>query len=47
MDFSFAEEQEQIEALAKEFCQREADSERFEEIAAKTYAAKEKSFTTM
>ena len=40
MDFSLTEEQKQIKALAKEFCQREADLERFEEIGAKTYAAR-------
>ncbi len=40
MDFSFTEEQKQIKALAKEFCQREADQERFEEIGAKTCAAR-------
>jgi acyl-CoA dehydrogenase len=40
MDFSFTEEQKQIKALAKEFCQREADLKRFEEIAAKTFEAR-------
>ena len=40
MDFTFTEEQKQIKALAKEFCQREADQERFAEIGAKTCAAR-------
>jgi acyl-CoA dehydrogenase len=40
MDFSLTEEQKQIKALAKEFCQREADRKRFEEIGAKTCAAR-------
>jgi alkylation response protein AidB-like acyl-CoA dehydrogenase len=40
MDFSFTEEQKQIKALSKEFCQREADLKRFEEIEAKTCAAR-------
>ena len=40
MNFSLTEEQKQIKALAKEFCQREADLKRFEEIGAKTCAAR-------
>ena len=40
MDFSFTEEQKQLKALAKEFCQREADMERFAEIGTKTCEAR-------
>ncbi len=40
MDFSLTEEQKQIRALAKEFCQREADPKRFDEIGDKTIAAR-------
>ena len=36
MDFSLNEEQKQIMALVKQFCQREVDHKRLEEIATKT-----------
>jgi alkylation response protein AidB-like acyl-CoA dehydrogenase len=40
MDFSLTEEQKQIMALVKEFCQREVDHKRLEEIATKTFEAR-------
>lgn len=36
MDYSFTEEQKQIKALIKEFCQKEVDQKQLAEIAAKT-----------
>ena len=40
MDFSLTEEQKQIMALVKQFCQREVDHKRLEEIATKTSEAR-------
>ncbi len=40
MDFSLSEEQKQIMALVKQFCQREVDHKRLEDIAAKTFEAR-------
>lgn len=40
MDFFLTEEQKQIMALVKEFCQREVDHKRLEEIATKTFEAR-------
>ena len=40
MDFSLSEEQKQIMALVKQFCQREVDHKRLEEIATKTFEAR-------
>lgn len=40
VDFSFTEEQKQIKALVKQFCQRDVDQKRLEEIAAKTFEAR-------
>jgi acyl-CoA dehydrogenase len=40
MDFSLTEEQKHIKALVKQFCQREVDQKRLEEIAAKTAEAR-------
>jgi alkylation response protein AidB-like acyl-CoA dehydrogenase len=39
MDFSLTEEQKHIKALVKQFCQREVDQKRLEEIAATTLEA--------
>jgi len=40
MDFSLTEEQKHIKALVKQFCQREVDQKRLEEIATKTFEAR-------
>jgi acyl-CoA dehydrogenase len=40
MDFFLSEELKQIMALVKEFCQREVDHKRLEEIATKTFEAR-------
>jgi acyl-CoA dehydrogenase len=40
MDFSMTEEQKQIMALVKQFCQREVDHKRLEDIATKTFEAR-------
>jgi len=40
LDFSLTEEQKNIKALIRQFCQREVDHKRLEEIAAKTYEAR-------
>lgn len=40
MDFCLTEEQKQIMALVKQFCQREVDHKRLEEIATKTFEAR-------
>lgn len=39
MDFSLTEEQKQIKTLVRQFCQREIDQKRLEELAAKTAEA--------
>jgi acyl-CoA dehydrogenase len=40
MDLSLTEEQKHIKALIKQFCRREVDQKRLEEMAAKTFAAR-------
>ena len=40
MHFSLSEEQEQIKALVRQFCKREVDPKRMEEITAKSVAAR-------
>ncbi len=40
MDFSLTEEQKHIKALVRQFCQREVDQKRLDEIAAKTFEAR-------
>jgi len=40
MDFSLTEEQKHIRALVRQFCQREVDQKRLEELSAKTFEAR-------